>query len=231
MSAPNEPAPEAFDPLIDGFTAVAMGHDEGGALRKALEDAMESMAKEGIDIREPIKRIWAGERDHVALTKGLTPTESIPVRGTLAALESGSITDLMESLSPELQEAIMSGDEDRFADALESMSDEEQAAMFEKMAEAGLLGEPNIPADGPLFQQMAEPLLIAIAEVANGADDGEIKGQIDEELAFLAECGHPIGDAVHRIWNGERDAAALTTGLSDESALLVNRILELIATP
>jgi hypothetical protein len=223
-----DPSPEAFEPLIEGFVAVACGYDEDGFLRRALEEAMAGMAKEGIDIRGPIGRIWEGERDYADLTKGLSELELIPVRGTLAALEQSAVSDFMNAIPPALQEAIMDGDEEKFAAALETIPEEEQAALFEMLANSGILGQPNVPLEGALYHEMVEPLLIAIAEVANGVSDPEIKEQIAEELTFLAHCERDISEPVERIWKGERDRAVLCQGLDDETKVLVERILVLI---
>jgi hypothetical protein len=71
------------------------------------------------------------------------------------------------------------------------------------------------------------PLLEAIAAVARG-DDGP-RAQIEAELPQLEENGWELTDAVHRLWAGERDPAALTAGLDDQDAALVRHILQLLA--
>lgn len=225
----SKPTSEAFDILIDGLVAVASGADTDGFMRRTLEEAMEGMAREGVDIREPIRRIWDGDRDFADLTKGLSPIEMIPVSGTLAALDGGNILDLIHSLPESIRDAIASGDDDEFAAAVEALPEEEQAAIFEKLIESGLMGQPDIPLEGPLFHEALEPLLIAVAEVARGVADPSIKSDIEDELAFLAEVGRDIREPVQRIWKGERDAAALTKGLDANGATAVSRILALIA--
>ncbi len=56
-----------------------------------------------------------------------------------------------------------------------------------------------------------EPLLQAIAAVAQG-DDGA-RAEIEAMLPQLEENGWRLRDAVHGIWQGQRDAAALTEGI------------------
>jgi hypothetical protein len=75
-----------------------------------------------------------------------------------------------------------------------------------------------------------EPLLQGIAAVARGVAEGREK--IEGLLPQLEEGGWHIGDAVRRIWAGEREAGTLTEGLDDQDAALVRRVLELLdATP
>lgn len=70
-----------------------------------------------------------------------------------------------------------------------------------------------------------EPLLQSIAAAAPG--DSEQRAEIEKLLSQLEEKGWKIAGAVHRIWAGERDIAALTTGLDAQDAALVRRVMEL----
>jgi hypothetical protein len=72
------------------------------------------------------------------------------------------------------------------------------------------------------------PLLKNIVAVALG--DQEMRAQIEEIFPELEEKGWRITSAVQRIWAGERDAQTLTTGLYEQDAALVRRVLELIKT-
>ena len=56
----------------------------------------------------------------------------------------------------------------------------------------------------------------------------DLRGEIEPVLADLQEKGWMLADPVHRIWAGERNAAALTAGLDEQDAALVRRILEMI---
>jgi hypothetical protein len=77
-----------------------------------------------------------------------------------------------------------------------------------------------------VLEQFA-PLLQAIADVARGDDTS--RAEIEQALPQLEQNGWMIADATRRIWAGERDAAALTAGLDANSAMLVRRVLEVLA--
>jgi hypothetical protein len=70
-----------------------------------------------------------------------------------------------------------------------------------------------------------EPLLQRIATAVN---DEAPRAQIDQELSRVEEKGWRLTDPVHRIWAGERDAAALTVRLSDLQTSMIRRVLELL---
>ncbi|HYP29032.1 MAG TPA: CHAT domain-containing protein [Blastocatellia bacterium] len=74
-----------------------------------------------------------------------------------------------------------------------------------------------------------EPFLQAIAEVARGNE--QPRAEIEESLPQLEENGLKVAGAVRRIWEGERDASALTDGLDEQDSALVRRILEILETP
>ena len=71
------------------------------------------------------------------------------------------------------------------------------------------------------------PLLAAIAAVARGEQAEQVK--IEAQLATLAEQGWQLEAATQRIWQGERDAAALIAELDEQDSALVRRVLALIA--
>ena len=48
-------------------------------------------------------------------------------------------------------------------------------------------------------------------------------------LNTLETKGWHLGEAVQRIWAGERDAASMTAGLDEQDSALVRRVLEIIA--
>lgn len=72
-----------------------------------------------------------------------------------------------------------------------------------------------------------EPLLQAIATIARG--DASQQLAVEEMLAQLEQQGFHLRDAAQRIWQGERDAAALTAGLDEVDSALVQRVLALLA--
>ncbi len=69
------------------------------------------------------------------------------------------------------------------------------------------------------------PLLQAI--VAATADESQ-RGDIEQVLTALEEQGWKLSEAVKRIWAGDRDPEALTTGIGGNSAKLVHRLLQLL---
>lgn len=87
--------------------------------------------------------------------------------------------------------------------------------------------------EAPLHMQKLlddfEPLLQGIAEVARGNE--QLRAAIEGHLQALEEKGWKIAGAARRIWEGERDASALTDGLDEQDSALVRRILEILETP
>lgn len=75
-----------------------------------------------------------------------------------------------------------------------------------------------------------EPLLQAIAAVAQGEPGENGREEIETLLPQLAENGWQISEAVQHIWSGERDAAILTTNLDGQDAALINRILAILSS-
>ena len=71
-----------------------------------------------------------------------------------------------------------------------------------------------------------EPLLQAIAAVAQG-EEGQ-RAKVEARLVSLEEKGWMLRAPVQRIWDGERDADALTAGIDSNSAALVRRVLEML---
>ena len=71
------------------------------------------------------------------------------------------------------------------------------------------------------------PLLNAIAAVALGDDTP--RAAVEEALTGVEVNGWQLTSATQRIWQGERDATALTHGIDANSAILVQALLALIA--
>lgn len=114
-------------------------------------------------------------------------------------------------------------------EALQALPDAEAAAVLARLREAKLIGGGGTPSDEarPQLAQF-EPLLQAIAAVARG-DDGP-RAAIEALLPELETKGFQLTAAVHRLWAGDRDAAALVAGLDATDTQLVRRLLELTAT-
>jgi tetratricopeptide (TPR) repeat protein len=76
---------ESFAPLIAAAVAAAGGNR---AARAQVEGAFDALTQNGWQIVDPIRRIWAGERDEAALTAGLDRSDSLIVREILEQLAS-----------------------------------------------------------------------------------------------------------------------------------------------
>jgi hypothetical protein len=134
--------------------------------------------------------------------------------------------DVLASMPTAIRSAIEHEDVAELQAALEQMTSEESRAITERLQTAGVIGVGSSPDRNQVVQNFT-PLLEAIAAVARG-DDGP-RTQINAALPRLEENGWHLTDAVHRLWSGERDPAALTAGLDPNSAQLVRHILQLLA--
>jgi len=134
--------------------------------------------------------------------------------------------EVLASMPTAIRSAIEHEDVAELHAALEQMTPEESQAIIEQLQTAGVIGVDSAPDMSQVVENFT-PLLEAIAAVARG-DDGP-RAQIEAELPQLEENGWELTDAVHRLWAGERDPAALTAGLDDQDAALVRHILQLLA--
>ena len=128
--------------------------------------------------------------------------------------------------------AIEANDVEALKTAVEALPEEEAGRVLKSLHEAGVLGSAPAGPSGPDMGQVLrnfDPLLHDIAAVARGHD--EPREQIEETLPKLEENGWRLTDAVHRIWEGERDAEVLTAEVDPNSAQLIRRSLELIELP
>src|SRR5688572_10302775 len=72
-----------------------------------------------------------------------------------------------------------------------------------------------------------QPLITVIAAIANG--DETRRAEVEYLLPQIDNNGWHIEQAIQRIWQGERDAAALTTSLDANSAAIVLTVLAAVA--
>jgi hypothetical protein len=70
---------------------------------------------------------------------------------------------------------------------------------------------------------------ICICQTHSAHGDEVARALAEAVLPQLEQAGWRIAEAARRIWAGERDMAALTEGIDPNSAVLVNRILRLVA--
>jgi hypothetical protein len=71
-----------FEPLLQEIVAAVTDASQRGPLEPVLAD----LEQQGWKIRQPVQRLWAGERDAEALTAGLDAQESALVRQLLHLL-------------------------------------------------------------------------------------------------------------------------------------------------
>ena len=73
------------EPLIQAIATVANGDDNQ---RAAIESVLADLEEKGWMLREPVARLWAGERDAAILTAGLEEQDATLIRQVLALLEA-----------------------------------------------------------------------------------------------------------------------------------------------
>ncbi len=129
------------------------------------------------------------------------------------------------------------------ADAVEELAGVKFRQLFDRLPRRAADGDAALaevwklvagvePSAGPDMSQVLRnfaSVLQGIAAVARGDDSA--RAEIESTLPQLEEKGWKLTGAVHRIWDGERDAEALSTGIDANSARLVERVLELIELP
>jgi len=141
---------------------------------------------------------------------------------------------VIAGLPPSIRDALASQDPGAFEQAFNALSPEEQqqvaAALQQLQAQqAGNAGAGDGEGEGPdlaALLERFEPLLQAIAAVAAG--DAKHQNDAETTLAGLETKGWRLREAAQRIWAGERDEAALTTGLDAQNTTLVRRLLQIV---
>jgi tetratricopeptide (TPR) repeat protein len=217
--------------LIGAIVAAARGDAQAQATVAAALPALE---KHGWHISDAVRRIWKGERDWQGLAEELDRQDALLILRVLETLasppgtplsqeEAQTTEHLLASLPLAIQEAITQGDEVAFQLAFEALSQEEQqkvATVLEMLqGQEEAVGEQQAVPDGSSFLSQFEPLLQAIATVAQG--DPSQRDEIEEMLTELEGKGWHLKAAVQRPWTGERDTAVLTAGLDEQDTLLV----------
>jgi len=141
------------------------------------------------------------------------------------------IAEVIESLPPKVKAAFeMDGPEavQAFSEAMNELPDEESKEIIDKLSDAGILA--SAPDEQEIIQAF-DPMLRAIAAVAKGELDADVRLKILKDLAGLKSNGWKLDEPTNRIWDGERDQEALCQGLDPTHQELVGRILELIEAP
>ena len=83
------------------------------------------------------------------------------------------------------------------------------------------------PSPAEILQQFA-PVIEAVVAAAGG--HAQARAAVEQLLPQLKQNGWHIAAPIHRIWAGERDEAALTTGLDDADTLIIREILKRLAS-
>lgn len=76
---------QQFAPLLQDIAAVALGHSEA---RAEIEERLPEIEAKGWKLTDPVRRIWAGERDVETLTAGLDSQDSALIHRVLELLKS-----------------------------------------------------------------------------------------------------------------------------------------------
>lgn len=130
----------------------------------------------------------------------------------------------LAALPASIRAAIQQGDQAALQRAFAALPPPEQQAVAAAL-QALQGGGP--PSQATQVLQQAEPLLQAIATIARGDPAQQLA--VEEALAQMEQQGFHLRAAAHRIWQGERDPAALTAGLDEIDTALVARVLALLA--
>lgn len=137
----------------------------------------------------------------------------------------------MEQLPPALQAALASGDMDRVEAALrDHFTPEEQRLLLMMLSgQEGLFGDDDM--DGEDILAEFDDFLRAVAVVARGEGDSEMRQMLEEELDTLEEDDWHLRAPIHQFWEGERDIEVLTAGLDESDTSVIERLLEVLAAP
>ncbi len=215
------PPPSDVTALLAAIAAVATGDD---APRQEVTAALAHLEQQGWRLREPVERIWAGERDRAALVAGLDDQDAALIDQVLALIER--LEALLNSLPETVRTALREGDAVALQASMAALPEDQRHAVRAQLQEAGIIGGGP---DMNVVLRQFEPLMRAIAAVANG--DNASRQDVTEALAQLEQQGWRLREPVERIWAGERDREALVVGLDDQDAALIERVLALIASP
>ena len=71
---------QQFEPLLQMIAAVANGDD---SQRAEIEALLPQLEENGWQLADPVRRLWAGERDAAVLTAGIANNSATLVRRLL----------------------------------------------------------------------------------------------------------------------------------------------------
>lgn len=190
---------ERFASLLRDIARVASGDDES---RDAIRAALAQLEQNGWQLRAPVERIWAGERDRDSLVEGLDEQDTALIERVLELIAAPEETTGIENEAPPLP----------------------------PQRERGTGGEGHPPRPRPDIDQIIQHFLPLLGDIALAACGDAVARQLAEAvLPRLDEGGWQLEQAARRIWAGEQDGDVLTEGIDPNSAALVRRTLRLVA--
>ncbi len=207
---------QEFDPVLQAIAGVARGDS---TKQSEIEVMLDDLEAKGWHLKEAVQHIWAGERHATALTRDLDKQDTALVERVLEILAqsievlNSTPEQRLASLSVAMRNAMARGDEVAFHQALEVLAPEERQAALQILHS--------------LQSEYMATLLIAIARIAIG--ETIERNSVEKALDALETRGIRLRKPVQRLWNGERDVVILTEGLDENEAVLIQRILEMIA--
>lgn len=222
--------------LLSDIARVAGGDD---LLRIAVEQTLDRMEQGGWMLREPVARIWAGERDRAALIEGLNERDATQIGRILVLIkaldgvaepERNEQEAILSELPETMRAAILNKDAQAFDAALVALPAEEAQIITERLEAAGIIGIASLPDQlRPDIDDVIQNFLPLLGDIALATFGDDVARQLVEAvLPQLEQSGWQFNAAVQRIWAGERDAEQLTAGIDSNSAALLSRTLRLI---
>ena len=212
--------------LIFNAAAAARGDKEA---RTAADLLLMQLNAAKLPVAEAIERIWQGERDQDALIEDLTGQEALTVVLILEMLaryekwEKETTEQIVTSLPRSVIEAWSRDDMAALQQVMMDLSAEEQLIVAQAINYVKEQQETNIPYALREF----EPILQVTVEVF--VRDASYRAKVEDMLLDLEARSVHIRNPVLRIWDGERNSAALAEGLGEREAAFVQRILQIIA--
>ncbi|RRR74023.1 MAG: tetratricopeptide repeat-containing protein, partial [Candidatus Viridilinea halotolerans] len=221
--------------LISDIVSVSNGYNIS---RPPVIKILFQLEQNGVMLREPVERIWAGDRELEVLVDGLDDICTEIIKRVLDLIATNAANrqispscskdismSLIQSMPLPIIEALEHGDDGVLQKALADLPEAQRAEVITQLKNADILRrEPDM---AKMLRQF-ERLLRDIARVAMG--DTSPRSAVEAALSRLEQEGWRLSAIVQQIWNGERDEARLICGVDAKSALLVQRILKLIRT-
>jgi hypothetical protein len=220
---PPRPPREAQGSAVDSRLARAAALPD--AVRGAIEQQDEAafvaaLAALSATERARVEALLADLADEHA------PTAPTPARSA----DSDDQRALIAGLPEPVRTALARGDLPALQAALAAMPPDAASAIIAQLQQAGIVGTaPQADGPRPDIDQVLQGFLPLLGDFALAAHGDPVARQLGEAaLPRLEEGGWRLGEAVRRLWAGERDVAVLTEGIDPNSAVLVRQTLLLV---